>query len=206
MLAPNLKFQFFCSGDWKKETCDIYRDTFEKALLRCQEKLGQNSSKNSFQTGLTKRQANGLIAVEPHNEWSHKDSIEFWKKTYNTALRLVRLARVFLPVPASGGAVERFFDTARQASCDLNIPHCYSCLNPKRRPITEVFQKQFTYTFTTRFEFSPDQLKQYKILVAAPEEREILTEEDYMLCRGLPNVEEEFSGKSVILKRKTIVQ
>ncbi|KAJ5622259.1 hypothetical protein N7528_005491 [Penicillium herquei] len=182
MLAPDLKFQFFRSDDWEKEKLDIYRSSFEQALLRCQEK-----PETPIKEALLSSEANDELCQwldsESHDGWCFNDSLEFWTAEHSTYPCVAKLARNILPVPASGGVVERLFNTARQASCGLNLPEELLILKPKLIykpkpcPITEEFETQFLSTFTTSFEFSPDQSTQYRIFVALPEEKEILAEE-----------------------------
>ncbi|KAJ6015540.1 hypothetical protein N7540_010131 [Penicillium herquei] len=200
MLAPDFKYRFFRSDKWEKEKRGTYQVAFRKFLLRCQEKPLEPFDHCLLSMKTTHESYDWIDTdSELHDGWFFNESLEFWKAEHDTSPCVAKLARNLLPVPASGGAIERLFNTARQASCDLNLPESFMVLNPKLmlkpkpRRITEEFEGQFLSTFTTKFKFTSDQSQQYEILVAVPEEKEILFEETDVFGGGFPNVMDDVS-------------
>ncbi|KAJ5708286.1 hypothetical protein N7488_008087 [Penicillium malachiteum] len=179
----NSIYAFFSSDGWEKEKRDTYRSSFEKALLRCQEK-----PETPIKEALLLSEANDELCRRLDS-----GTLEFWKAEHRTYPCVAKLARNILPVQASSGVIERLFNTARQASSKLNLPKHFLVVKPeliskpKPRSITEEFGAQFLSTFTTSFSFSGDQSTQYEILVAFREEKEIMAEEDFVMSFRFPN-------------------
>ncbi|KAA8646761.1 uncharacterized protein ATNIH1004_005436 [Aspergillus tanneri] len=122
MLAPDNKFQFFLSDDWDKQWRDLYRKSFQEALVPYQERLStlQGSATTPTAARPSSRLNKMLNGHKPQakpvrdeiTQYLDSDTIDveplqFWRDNEYRFPAIAALARDILSIPATGAGVER---------------------------------------------------------------------------------------------------
>ncbi|EED18981.1 conserved hypothetical protein [Talaromyces stipitatus ATCC 10500] len=183
MLAPVNKFKFFLTKDWDQKWRDIYRKSFQQALIPYQEQLSTSnrSSDGSHSAArlsskldkmLDESEAQPNAATDEMTQYLDSDTIHiaplaFWKEHQTRFPAIAALARDILSFPATGAGVERLFNTARDV--------CHYC---RGRIKSQTIEELMMFLCTSRFDIEEQEAKllekffSYEEMESAKEEKD----------------------------------
>ncbi|THC87216.1 hypothetical protein EYZ11_013338 [Aspergillus tanneri] len=205
MLAPDNKFQFFLSDDWDKQWRDLYRKSFQEALVPYQERLStlQGSATTPTAARPSSRLNKMLNGHKPQakpvrdeiTQYLDSDTIDveplqFWRDNEYRFPAIAALARDILSIPATGAGVERLFNTARDI-----------CHYRRGRMKSETIEEIMMFLCTSRFDLEEQEAKFLKEffsiyeIEAAKEERDEKLEE--IEIESISDTEEQEDDEAV---------